>query len=88
MLHRVDVDQVHWRRAGDDLLVLHLPSSRYLQLNASAGVLWEAVVEGATTEDLEGRLVDAYGIEAEQASSDVAGFLQSLRDGGLLHAAP
>lgn len=87
MLHQIDAAQVHWRRAGDELLVLHLPSSRYLRLNASAGVLWEAVVEGATTEELQRRLVEAYGIGAEQAADDVAAFLASLRDGGLLPSA-
>lgn len=87
MPHQIDVDQVHWRRAGDDLLVLHLPTSRYLQLNASAGVLWDAVVTGATTAELEALLRSTYEIDAAQAAADVEEFLQSLRDGGLLPGA-
>ncbi len=84
MRHQIDAHQVHWRRAGDELLVLHLPSSRYLQLNATAGVLWDAVVEGATTEELEALLRTTYEIDEAQASADVDAFLRSLRDGGLL----
>lgn len=86
MVHQVDVDQVHWRRAGDDLLVLHLPTSRYLQLNATAGILWDAVVEGATTTELEALLRSTYEIDEAQAAADVDAFLGSLRDGGLLAA--
>ena len=81
---KVARDDVYWREVDEILLILHMPTSRYLQLNASAIVLWESVVEGATEAELRTALMERYGIAAERAEADVATFLEPLRRDGLI----
>ena len=81
---KVAREDVYWREVDDVLLILHVPTSRYLQLNASAIVLWETVVEGATKAELQTALVERYGIAEERAEADVATFLEPLRRDGLI----
>jgi hypothetical protein len=81
---KVARDDVHWREVDEILLILHVPTSRYLQLNASAIVLWESVVEGATEAELQTTLIERYGIALDRAEADVATFLEPLRRDGLI----
>lgn len=81
---RVAREDVYWREVDQILLLLHVPTSRYLQLNASAIVLWESVVEGATEAELQTVLMERYGIARERARADVATFLEPLRRDGLI----
>ena len=81
---KVARDDVYWREVDQVLLILHMPTSRYLQLNASAIVLWERVVEGATETELQAALMERYGIAQERAEADVATFLEPLRRDGLV----
>ena len=81
---KVAREDVYWREVDDILLILHVPTSRYLQLNATAIVLWESVVEGATQAELQTALMERYGIAQERAEADVATFLEPLRRDGLV----
>jgi hypothetical protein len=81
---KVARDDVHWREVDEILLILHVPTSRYLQLNASAIVLWESVVKGATEAELQTTLIERYGIALDRAEADVATFLEPLRRDGLI----
>jgi hypothetical protein len=81
---KVARDDVYWREVDEILLILHVPTSRYLQLNASAIVLWESVVEGATEAELQTTLIERYGIALDRAEADVATFLEPLRRDGLI----
>ena len=80
----VATEDVYWREVDNVLLILHMPTSQYLQLNASAIVLWERVVEGATEAELQTALMERYGIAHERAEADVATFLEPLRRDGLV----
>lgn len=80
----VPAEDFAWREAEGQLLVLHVPTSQYAELNASAAVLWEAMVEGATTEELERALTSRYDLTPDRAAADVEAFLSSLRRAGLL----
>jgi hypothetical protein len=73
-----------WQTVGDDLVVLDLAGSVYLKLNGSAKVLWEALAEPRTADDLRDALIERYGIDHERAVGDVAKFLDDLRARDLL----
>ena len=64
-----------WHVVGDDVVVLDLKGSVYLKLNGSARVLWERLAEPCTEAELAATLVERFGIDDEQAASDVAAFL-------------
>jgi Coenzyme PQQ synthesis protein D (PqqD) len=81
---RLRQDGVTWQVAGDDVVVLDLSGSMYFKVNGSGRVLWEALAEPRSPAELEGLLVDRYGIDEARARADVAQFVADLRDRGLV----
>jgi Coenzyme PQQ synthesis protein D (PqqD) len=75
---------VEWRSVEGEVLAIDVPSGRYLGTNASGALLWKALVDGATEEELVGLLVERFVVDRESASDDVAGFLDALEEQGLL----
>ena len=68
----------------DEIVILDTRSANYLALNRAGAVLWPLLVDGAAVDTLAAALVDAFGITAEQAETDVAAFVAALRDSGLV----
>ena len=81
---RLRTESVEWREIEGEVVVLDLRSSTYLKVGGSGAELWPVLAEGATAEDLAARLVDAYGIEPDQARRDVDAFVDQVREQGLL----
>lgn len=73
-----------WHVVDDEVIVLDLDGSVYLQLNGSGRVLWEMLTDPRTAADLTAALVDRYGIERQRADADVADFVAELERRGLL----
>ena len=65
-------------------MALDLRESRYLAVNPTGKVLWDALAEGATRDDLVGRLVETFGVERARAEHDVDTFTAELESRGLL----
>jgi hypothetical protein len=55
---------------------------RYLRLNETGGVLWEALAEPRTLADLGAHLAAHTGIDSERAATDAAAFVRGLVDAG------
>lgn len=78
-------EAVSWAPTDNDaIVVLDLRTSRYLSLNSSGSVLWQALDSGATSDELAQVLVDRFGISEKQAAADVTGFLATLRSRDLV----
>jgi len=77
---QLKVDDMVWRTVGDELVVLELPTSTYLTLNASARYLWDELVAGASASSLVEALCTRYGIPQDRARADVESFLATLFD--------
>ncbi|SDL34787.1 PqqD family protein [Tessaracoccus oleiagri] len=75
---------ITWREIDGDLIILDLTSSTYLTANASGAVLMKELTEERSSQELAQALVDAFGIDHDQAESDVRHFVQALNDSGLL----
>jgi hypothetical protein len=75
-----------WREVEGETIVLQLESSLYLGINAAGTVLWPAMVEGATADDLTDRLASAFSIDRSRAAADVETFLALCREHNLLEA--
>jgi len=73
-----------WREIDGDLVILDLSSSTYLTTNASGAVLMKALTQDRTDTELTQSLMEAFGISASQAETDVRTFLADLESGGLL----
>jgi hypothetical protein len=65
-------------------VALDLRESRYLAINETGKVLWGALTDGATHEELVERLVDTFGVDQSRAATDVDAFTTELDSRGLL----
>lgn len=53
-------------------------------LNPVSKVLWEHLEKGATSDDLVKAVTDLFEVDPEEAESDIAEFLETLRQQKLL----
>lgn len=67
-----------------ELVALDLRESRYLALNPTGRVLWDALVEGATRDELIEQLVEGFAIDRGRAAADVDAFTAELESRDLL----
>ena len=79
-------DGLTWREIDDEVVALDIESATYVSANASGRLLWRALADGATREELVASLVDEFGIDAERAAADVDAFLADLESRGLLES--
>ena len=75
---RLRRDGLHWVESDGDVVALDDRSLQYLSANPAGAVLWQALVEGTTREELVGRLLDEFDVEEGVAARDVDGFLDEL----------
>ena len=80
-LRDADLD---WREVEGELVALDLRESRYLAINRTGRVLWSALAEGATQDELIERLVESFDIERARAVADVEAFTAELESRDLL----
>jgi hypothetical protein len=67
---------------GAEVVMLDPARDRYLRLNPTGSVLWNALEEPACPSELAGRLAEAEGIARDRAERDVLGFLNSMIEHG------
>jgi hypothetical protein len=75
---------LEWREIEGEIVALDRQSSRYLAVNRTGTALWPALKEGATREELIGRLVSAYDVDVQTAGRDLDVFLAALQERELL----
>ena len=72
---RADLESV---KAVDEMVILDDDSEQYFATNAAGTVLWEAMKDGSTVENLTQQLVDAFEIDFDRAQADTLGFVDQL----------
>jgi Coenzyme PQQ synthesis protein D (PqqD) len=72
------------RRVGDEIVVLDLEKSKYLAVEGSGVVLFEALRRGCERQDLVTALVDAFQVDELTAGHDVDAFIGQLRAANML----
>jgi hypothetical protein len=77
---------LHWREIDGEVIALEARGSTYVAANGAGTLLWRALLEGSTREQLADELVRAYGIDRERAQADADRFVESLAAQGLLAA--
>lgn len=71
---------------ADEIVVLDRAKELYLATNPTGTLLWNALVEGATRDELVAGLTDAYDIDDEQAAADVDAYIEQLTELDLLES--
>jgi hypothetical protein len=64
------------------IVMLDPEADRYLRLNATGKLLWEALARPATVAELARLLSERSGISAERASADASTFVEGLIEFG------
>jgi hypothetical protein len=77
---------LEWREIDGEIVALDVRRSVYLAVNESGAILWPALAEGATEDDLTGRLQEAFDLDADRARQDLDAFVAMLREHDLLDA--
>ncbi len=81
---RLRDEGIVWEEIDGELVILDLDRSVYLTVNGSGAVLAKRLVDEASVEDLVDTLTETYGVARSSAESDVAEFVEALRDKRLL----
>jgi Coenzyme PQQ synthesis protein D (PqqD) len=82
--YRLREEGLSWRRIEDEVVAVDVGTSTYVSANDSGTVLWEALTEGATRDELAALLADRFDLAPAAAAEDVDGFLAQLEAQGLL----
>jgi hypothetical protein len=84
-IHYSKVCHVDEERLDDELILLHAETLEVRVMNETAAVLWDALGEFPTTEDLAGLLAEARPeISLADSLAYVKTFLDELTDAGLV----
>jgi hypothetical protein len=81
---RIRPGVVEWRQLEEEIVAVDTRQSTYMAVNRSGAVLWPALLEGATREELVDRLVGKYGVGQGDAERDVDVFIEALAQQDLL----
>ena len=81
---RIRHGTVEWRQFEQEVVAVDVRKSVYMAVNRSGSILWPALLEGATREELVDRLVQTYGLDPEAAANDVETFVKALDEQELL----
>jgi hypothetical protein len=81
---RLRKQELEWREADGEIVILDLATSTYFAVNQSGALLWPSIVEGADRAQLCAKLVLEHDLNARQAEIDVDRFLDVLHERGLL----
>lgn len=81
---RLRGQDLSWRELDGEIVALDGGKSVYVATNRAGTLLWQRLAAGATREQLADELVDAFGIAADQAATDVDRFVSELETNGLL----
>jgi Coenzyme PQQ synthesis protein D (PqqD) len=71
-------DVVDTQLDGDETVLLHLGTKRYFSLNATGSVVWRALKDRLTEDEMSRELQRQYDVSADRASRSVSALLQAL----------
>ena len=77
-----------WRRndewvgaeVEDSFVMVNIDTGKYVALNSTASVVWDALDTPASQIDIETRLQEAYAVDAEQCRASVTRLLDQMRE--------
>lgn len=73
-----------WRELDGEIVALDGCEGEYLSVRGTGAIVWRLLAQSAKRERLVDALVERYGIDAQQAGTDVDAFVSSLAERGLL----
>ncbi len=75
---------VLFKRLGDEMVLFHLDTDHFYELNGTAARFWELLHAGHDTDQVREQMVEEFAVDADQLHSEVKAFLASLRQENLV----
>lgn len=77
---------VLFRRLGDDMVLFHLESDRFYELNATAARFWELLNSGHNVDDARLQILEEFEVDPAQLATETESLLEALRREDLISA--
>ena len=75
---------VIFRRLGEDIVLFHLGSDRFYELNGTAARFWELLNAGQDDAQIRERMLAEFAVDPEQLAGEAEALLDCLRQEGLI----
>jgi hypothetical protein len=75
---------VLFKRLGDEIILFHLETDRFYELNGTAARFWELIAGGHDPAQVRQQIMKEFAVEAEQFDAEAKTFLASLKQEDLL----
>jgi len=75
---------VIFRRLGDEIVLFHLGSDHFYELNGSAARFWELLNAGHDDAQIRQRMLAEFAVDPEQLAGEAEALLDSLRQEDLI----
>jgi len=75
---------VIFRRLGDEIVLFHLGSDRFYELNGTAARFWELLSAGRAAAQIREQMLVEFAVDREQLAGEAEALLDSLRQEDLI----
>ena len=75
---------VIFRRLGEEIVLFHLGSDRFYELNGTAARFWELLSGGNDGQQIQEKMLEEFAIDPAQLAGEVEALLDSLRQEDLI----
>ena len=75
---------VLFRRLGDDVILFHLETDRFYELNGTASRFWELISAGHDAALVRQQMLEEFELSSEEFDAEAEAFLTSLKQEDLV----
>ncbi len=75
---------VLFKRLGDVMVLFHLDTDHFYELNGTAARFWELLHEVSDAEQARERMLEEFAVDRDQLAGEVEAFVASLRQENLV----
>lgn len=75
---------VIFRRLGEEVVIFHLGSDRFYELNGTAARFWELLNAGNDEPQIQEKMLEEFAVDPAQLAGEAKALLDSLRQEDLI----
>lgn len=76
---------VLFRRLGEDMVLFHLETDRFYELNGTAARFWELLHEGQDVAHVREQMIEEFAVDPDRFKEEAEALLSSLRQENLIN---
>jgi len=75
---------VLFKRLGDDMVLFHLETDHFYELNGTAARFWELLQEGHDAAQVREQMIEEFAVDPAEFAGEADAFVESLRKEDLI----